>query len=222
MQNPPAAILFDLDGTLADTLPDLRTALNLVLADLGRRQVSLDEVRGWIGDGVGVLVRRGMAATGGPPAESPETTLARFRACYADHLLDDSRLYPGVAATLRQLRDAGHLLGVCTNKPQAHAERLIASLGIGALFAAIVGGDRVPAHKPDPGHLRAALAAMGAERHRALMVGDGPNDVKAARAADLPVVLVGYGYAHGDPRALGADLVIDEFAELPAAAAPYL
>jgi phosphoglycolate phosphatase len=105
-------------------------------------------------------------------------------------------------------------MGVCTNKPIRLSLELLDALGLTPMFDAVMGGDSLPVRKPDPGHLRGTLAAMGADGRRAVMVGDGRNDVAAARAAGMPVVLFSRGYAGGDPRALGADVVIDDFAEL--------
>ncbi len=219
---PPTAILFDLDGTLVDSLPDLLRATNILLAGLDRRPATADELRGWVGDGAAVLVAHAMAATGGPPEAAPALLLKTFLDIYEGGLADLSKPYPGVEATLQQLVARGHRLGVCTNKPTALSVELLDALGLSSLFAAIVGGDSVAAKKPDPGHIRATLEAMGATGQRALMVGDSGNDVAAAKAAGIPVVAVSFGYSRVDPRGLGADVLIDDFAQLPVAAAAYL
>lgn len=218
----PAAILFDLDGTLVDSLPDLGSAMNRLLVEMGRRPASLAEVRSFVGDGVGVLVERSLMATGGMPDEPLAAVVKRFLDHYRGHTAIETRPYPGVVGALEALKSAGHSLGVCTNKPTDLSVELLGSLGLARMFSAIVGGDAVPARKPDPGHLLATLDAMHMTGRKALMVGDSPNDVISARAAGIPVVVVGFGYARMDPRDLGADAVIDDFARLPDLVAEYL
>jgi phosphoglycolate phosphatase len=215
-----AAIVFDLDGTLVDSLPDMLGALNKLLADLARRPVTLAEARGWVGDGARLLVERALHATGGiPQGQTVEALMACYLAHYRGHAALQSRPYPGVIDTLHALHGAGHHLAICTNKPQDLAVELLDALGLSALFLAVLGGDSLSVRKPDPRHLMATLDAMGANPARALMVGDSANDVKAARGAGVPVVVVSFGYAHTAPAELGADAVIDTFAELPAVAA---
>ncbi|HLN23939.1 MAG TPA: phosphoglycolate phosphatase [Patescibacteria group bacterium] len=218
----PAAIVFDLDGTLVDSLPDMLRAMNGLLADLGRRAARPDEIRGWVGDGARVLVEHGLAATGGLPDQPVAELVARYIDHYRGHAAHETRLYPGVRETLEGLKAAGHRLAVCTNKPYALAVEVLEGLELSDLFVAVLGGDSVAVKKPDPGHLRATLAAMGAAEGRALMVGDSSNDVAAARGAGVPVVAVSFGYARIDPRQLGADEVIDNFTQLPVVAARFL
>ena len=222
----PAAIVFDLDGTLIDSLPDMLNALNAFLAGLGRRAASPDEIKGWVGDGASELVRRGLEATGGLTAAPLPDMVRGYIDCYKGNAAHETRPYPGVMDTLAGLKAAGHRLAVCTNKPQALAEEVLNGLGMADLFSAVLGGDAVPAKKPHPGHLQATLAAMGVSigtnGQRALMVGDSINDVKAARSAQIPVVAVSFGYGRIDPKDLGADVLIDNFADLPLAAAAWL
>jgi phosphoglycolate phosphatase len=222
LNRPAGAVVFDLDGTLVDSLPDLLWTTNTLLDELGRPPVSAAAVRRWIGDGAAVLVQRALAATGGAPDIPSADLLGRFLALYGTHLAVDSRPFPGAADAMRALRQAGHLLGVCTNKPTDLAVALLASLDLLPAFGAVIGGDGVSARKPHPDHLLATLAAMGAGDRRAVMVGDGANDVAAARGAEIPVVVVGFGYSMVEPRALGGDAVIDSFAELPAVVARIL
>ncbi len=221
-QNPPAAILFDLDGTLVDSLPDLLRAMNGLLSEMGRPPVTIQQVRGWVGDGAAPLVERAMLATGGPSDISLPELVKRYLGHYEGNTAVDTRPFPGVERTLQRLKAAGHPLGVCTNKPTALSLELLDALGLSSLFGAIVGGDTVAARKPDPAHLRATLDAMGMEGRRALMVGDSANDVAAARAAGIPVVAVAFGYSRIDPKDLGADVLIEDFTTLPDAAAQFL
>lgn len=218
----PAAILFDLDGTLVDSLPDMHRAMNVMLADMGRRLVDAAEVRRWVGDGATRLVERVLTATGGLPQAPLATFVGAFLGHYQGHTAIETRPYPGVTATLESLKAAGHPLGVCTNKPTGLAIEVLDALDLSPLFQAVVGGDSVTARKPDGEHVRATLDAMGMTGRKALMVGDSGNDVAAARAAGLPVVVVGFGYSRVDPRDLGADALIDDFTALPRAAAAFL
>ncbi|OIQ81005.1 phosphoglycolate phosphatase, chromosomal [mine drainage metagenome] len=218
----PAALLFDLDGTLVDSLPDMLRAMNVFLAALGRRAVSGQEVGRWVGDGAQALVERALAATGGLPQGALKSLTADYIACYRGHAAGETRPYPGVTAVLEQLHAQGHPMAVCTNKPYDLAIEVLQGLGLLDRFQAVLGGDSLPVKKPDPAPLRAALAAMGAERRRALMVGDTRNDVLAARGAGLPVAVVAFGYGAEDPRGLGGDVLIEDFADLPRLAAAYL
>jgi phosphoglycolate phosphatase len=144
---------------------------------------------------------------------------ARFLERYTARPADNSTVHGGVVEVLQRLGTEGLRLGVCTNKAQAPTDRLLAALGLERFFAAIVGGDAVPAKKPDPGHLRAVLERLGAAPARSVMVGDSEHDVLAARSLGVPSVLVSFGYTPVPARALGAERVIDHFLDLPAALA---
>lgn len=219
--NEPAAVLFDLDGTLVDSLPDMTWAMNRMLAEIGRVPTELASMRSWVGDGAAVLVERALAATGGMPAD-PTVAVRRFLAFYRMHAAVDTRPFPGVVEALSALREAGHPLGVCTNKPNDLSRLLLDALDMSRFFSAIVGGDGVPERKPHPGHILATISEMGMEGRKVLMVGDSPNDVAAAKAAGVPVAVVAFGYAQVPAGELGADLVISDFADLPRVAAAYL
>ena len=218
----PAAVLFDLDGTLVDSLPALRRAMNALLAEMGRPPVGADELRGWIGDGARALVERCLVASGGLSDLPLADSVKRYLAHYRGHTAEDCQPYPGVGGALRALKEAGHPLGVCTNKPTDLSVELLTALGLAPFFSAIVGGDAVARPKPDGLHVLTTLDRMGAAGHRALMVGDSANDVAAARAAGCPVVVVSFGYSQVVPKDLGADAVIDDFADLTRVAARYL
>jgi phosphoglycolate phosphatase len=214
------AIVFDLDGTLVDTAPDLHHALNLVLAGAGRVPLGLQDVRAMVGDGARKLIERGFAGAGEPlePA-TVSRYLAEFLAHYERHISRLSRPFPGVVECLDRLAAEGVRFAVCTNKPERLSRLLLEDLGLLHRFGAVLGGDSLAVRKPDPGHLLATLAALNAVPERAVMVGDSANDVLAARAAAVPAIVVGYGYTALAPALLGADLVVDRFAELPAAIA---
>lgn len=205
-------LLLDLDGTLVDSVPDLRAALNRLLRSRGLRGFEEAEVSSMVGDGAGVLVARAFAARG---AEADEAALRRFLDDYTAHAAVETRPFPGVRETLPLLAAAGWRLAVCTNKPAAATGALLAALDLAPWFAAVGGGDSFPTRKPDPGHLLATLAAAGGTVGAAAMVGDHANDVRAAAGAGVPAVFAAWGY--GPPAmAEGASAVAARFAELPA------
>ena len=212
----PATLIFDLDGTLIDSADQLGLALNQLLAEWGREPVSGDVVRRSIGDGVRPLVERGFAATG-PILTEDEVgpAVARFLALYGGLPADPACLYPGVPETLRRLAGAGHAMGLCTNKPWRIACGILAGLGLDPFFAMVVGGDSLPQRKPAPEPLLAVIAGLRGITAQAVMIGDGPNDVAAVRAAGIPAIVVTYGYPLTSPANLSADLMIDRFADLP-------
>jgi phosphoglycolate phosphatase len=209
------ALVFDLDGTLVDSVPDLRAALNEVLAGLGRRTLSPGEVRRLVGDGVPALVERGLAATGG--IEGFDAAHARFLQLYEAAPAALSRIYEGVPETLDRLRASGARLAVCTNKPQAATMGVLEGLGIAGYFEAVLGGDAVPFKKPDPRHLLAAVEGLGAAPAEAALIGDNENDYAAARAAGIPVLLMRYGYLRAPAESLAPDAWLDRFTDVPEA-----
>jgi phosphoglycolate phosphatase len=192
---PLAAVVFDLDGTLVDTAADLQAHVNAVLGELGRAELELADVRLLVGDGARTLLWRGLEASGGVPAGVDLDRLyARFLERYTADPARRSTVHEGVLEVLARLRAQGLRLGVCTNKPQAPTQRLLRALGLERFFQAIVGGDAVPAKKPDLGHLGAVLERLGAAPARAVMVGDSGHDLLAARALSVLCVLVSFGY----------------------------
>ncbi len=204
-------LLLDLDGTLIDTVPDLAAALNRVMTARGLAGFTLAETAAMVGDGVAKLIERACAARG---RQADAADVAAYSADYAAHTVEASRLYPGVADTLRRLVAEGWRLAVCTNKPQAPARALLRAFGLDGLIAAIGGGDSFPVRKPDPRHLLATLAAAGGTPDRAVMVGDNANDVAAARGAGLPCIFAAWGY--GPPAmAAGAAATAAAFTEVP-------
>lgn len=218
MNASPATLVFDLDGTLIHSAPDLHAALNRVLGEAGRGAVTLDRVTRMIGDGVAVLVERGFEATGGPP-DDPRAWLERFHALYGENSATLTTLYPGVMDTLASLHEAGHRMAICTNKPIEATRAVLRAFDLARFFAAVAGGDSLPTRKPSPGHLLGALAMMDAGPEGAVMIGDSPNDVATALNGAIPVIAVAYGYRRIPAEALGADILIENFSELPDAIA---
>lgn len=208
------AAIFDLDGTLIDSAPDIHAAVNTVLAAEGLPPVTLAETRGFVGSGAPVLVERVMAHCGLPPEPALHARLlARLLDIYetAVHL---TQPYPGVPEALAALAAEGWALGLCTNKPERPARAVLAHLGLAELFSVLVGGDTLPERKPHPLPLRHVVAALGASR--AVFVGDSEVDAETARAAGLPFAIYTRGYRHLPLTALPHDLAFDRFAALPA------
>lgn len=213
-----ATIVFDLDGTLAETAPDIIGVLNAILVAEGAAPVAVEQARDLVGAGAKVLLERGFALHGrvlGP--DELEEFFQRFLQLYADRVADESFLYPGCVAALDALRARGHVLAVCTNKPERHSRLLLAALGIADRFAAIGGRDTYAHHKPDPRHLTLTIAAAGGSAGRAVMVGDSRTDVATARAAGIPVICVPFGYTDVPVEELEPDVVIAHFDQLGAA-----
>nr|WP_310522602.1 phosphoglycolate phosphatase [Polymorphobacter sp.] len=207
----PATVVFDLDGTLVDTAPDLCAALNHALGVLGRPGVPAADVRHLVGHGARKLLERGLAASGVASADLVEAGFPHFLDYYSAHIAVGSRPYAGVEAALEALAEAGCVLAICTNKPVALSVKLIAALGWSGRFAANLGFDSVPRAKPDPGHLFAAIAAAGGVPETTVFVGDSITDTTTAKAARVPVVAVSFGFSDRPVAELGADVVIDHY-----------
>lgn len=207
-------LVFDLDGTLIDTVPDLSNALNEVLREYGYAPFPLREVQAMVGDGLHALLARGFAARG---ADAGETAIAlpRFLSLYEANAANLSRPYPGVTETLVALRRRGYRTAVCSNKAQRATLAVLRGLALLPLFDGIAGGDRFAVRKPDPGHLLGLISELGGRPERAAMIGDNENDAAAAHAAGVPLVLMRYGYARSDPALLDPAALVDRFADLP-------
>ncbi len=184
-------VVFDLDGTLVDSVPDLAACLNRLMAARGLAPFGEPETQAMVGDGAKALLERAFAARG---AVLDAAGLAAFLDDYTAHAAVLTRPYPGVVETLEALRADGFVLAVCTNKPEAPARALLDALGLTRFFAAIGGGDSYPVRKPDPAHLLAVIAAAGCAPGRAVMVGDHHNDIHAARGAGVRSVWARWGY----------------------------
>lgn len=210
------ALVFDLDGTLVDTAPDLLAALNAVLLREGRRAVDLADLRHLVGHGARAMLTAAMTMTGAPaqPERLPGLFDA-FIAHYRRHIADESRPFPGVEATLADLAAAGARLGVLTNKPQELTDLLLPALDLARFFRAIHGAGRLAVAKPDARVFHHVVEEMGGTGAGAVMIGDSATDVATARAADVPVILVTYGYTPEPATSLGADAVTGDFAAIP-------
>jgi len=218
MTDSDPVLLCDLDGTLIDSAPDLTAAVARLLSEMGRVPLSEDAVRRMVGDGVPKLIERALAASGGAPEpDALAGIVERYLPIYESMMTARTRPYPGAAETLGELKAAGWRLAVCTNKPERPTRGILAALGLAPLFEAVAGGDTFAVRKPDPGHVFGLLAAMSARPADAVMLGDGANDVRVARAAGLPVIAVASGYGPVPVEDLDPDIVIAGIAELPRA-----
>ncbi len=205
-----ASIVFDLDGTLVDTAPDLVRALNAVTADEGLAPISAELVRNMVGRGARVLIQRAFAHDGRPLDDDASTALtARFLEIYREGIDRESRPFPGMEDALDEMAARGAELSVATNKPADLSVLLLERLNMAGRFARIVGADTAPQKKPDAAHLFAA-AGPGADAARMVMVGDSETDVSAARNAGCPVIVMSYGYTETPAKELGADRVLDD------------
>jgi phosphoglycolate phosphatase len=208
------ALIFDLDGTLADTSPDLLGATNAVLAARGRPMLDLDHLRHMVGFGAHALILQAMEASGAPVTDADMPPLiAIFLAHYRGHIADGSHLFAGVPETLKALKHDGARLGVLTNKPQELTDLLLPRLGIAPLFKAVYGAGRQPYTKPDPRIFHEVVRDCGGGP--AVMIGDSITDLNTARAAGAPCILMSYGFTPVPAAELGADKVLDDFAQLP-------
>jgi phosphoglycolate phosphatase len=207
------ALVFDLDGTLIDSAPDIHATANRVLAARGLPTFDFTTVRGFIGNGVPVLVQRLLAAQGLPDDGPLHADLVREFVQFYEEALDLTRLYPGVAEMLDSLSEAGHPLAICTNKPTGPARAALRHFGLAGHFPVVIGGDSLPCRKPDPAPLHAAITGLATTR--ALFVGDSEVDADTAAAAGVPLALFTGGYRKAPPEALAARLIFDHHAALP-------
>lgn len=214
---PFDTIVFDLDGTLADTAPDLAAALNHTLQALGRAAIDPEAVRQLIGQGARALLRRGLAATGDAPEALVDRGFPIFIERYSKNICTATAAYPGLETALEALCMQGLALAICTNKPERLTHQLISALGWQRRFNSIVGGDTLLVRKPDPAPLLEAIARTGGRR--AVFVGDSITDADTAKAAGIPFVAVSFGYSDRPVDQLSADAVINSYAQLGSALA---
>jgi len=210
-------VIFDLDGTLVDSAPDLADTLDTVLVEQGLAPAGLEGTRALIGHGIAALVRGALIERGCAPDEAGfSAILEHFLQIYGGQLSVKTQAYPGVGQALAALRRAGWRLVVCTNKREAFSRRILEDLGLLSMFDVVAGPDTFGVAKPDPAHLTRALPQEPSGPHRAVVVGDSAVDVAAARAAGLPVIAVAWGYTRRPAAELGADEVADSFDQVPA------
>lgn len=218
MMRDVRALLFDLDGTLVDSVPDMADAIDRVLPRLGLPEAGEQQVQNWAGNGAAKLVERALSAQSDTPPTSDQckVALGLFLEEYRQQLFVRSRVYPGVREGLDRLRADGYRLACVTNKPEAMAADLLGEMGYGPdWFPVVVGGDTLPMKKPDPAPLYHAMGVLAVSASQTLMVGDSVTDVRSARNAGIGVVCVPYGYNHGnDIREAGPDRVVETLVEL--------
>jgi phosphoglycolate phosphatase len=216
--NPVRTVVFDLDGTLVDTAPDLINALNFVLGREGLPAIPLATARNMIGAGARRMIERGLEAEDRAASVADITRLtADFIDHYAAHIADHSRPFDGLESALDTLAASGYRLAVCTNKLEWLSRLLLDRLGLSPRFAAICGADTFGVSKPDPAILQQTVARAGGELASAVMVGDAGPDVGVARRAGIPVIGVAFGYTEVPIADLKPDRLIDHMRELPAA-----
>ena len=213
-----AGLLFDLDGTLVDTAPDLTVAANHMLEALGRAPFDEATVAGWIGDGVPRLIKRALTGErfGEPDPKLFAEAWALYSQYYEAHVADRSVLYPYVLQTLEILRGNGLRLACVTNKAARFTEPLLVALGIRPHFEVVLSGDSLARTKPDPLPLVVACGRLEVALEGVVLVGDSGNDMRAAKAAGMRAIAVSYGYNHGvDLKELGATVITEHFGKLP-------
>jgi phosphoglycolate phosphatase len=212
-------LLFDLDGTLVDSAPDLALAINQMLTQLGRPTFSLECIRGWVGNGAQVLVQRALSgdseiASSLDPV-AVESALAIFLASYQANVCVETRLYAGVLDTLTWLKNRDYRLAIVTNKPERFVAPILDGLGLNGLFELILGGDSLAKRKPDPLPLNHVCQQLAVTSIPCLMIGDSKNDILAAKAANMQSVGLTYGYNYGEDIATyQPDLVLNNFSDL--------
>ncbi len=209
----PLALVFDLDGTLIDSAPDIHAVANKVFEAKGLQPFSFDVVRGFIGNGVGVLVSRLLQSQGLEQTEALQGELVENFVNFYEEAFDLTTVYPGVPDALEALAALGHPMGICTNKPEGPARAALQHFRLDGFMRAVIGGDSLPRRKPDPAPLWAAFAALGEEY--GLFVGDSEVDAATAAAAGVPLALYTEGYRKAPVEGLGAKLVFGDFHALP-------
>jgi phosphoglycolate phosphatase len=216
-------LVFDLDGTLVDTAPDLIAAANHVLGQRGLSPVDPAKLRPEISFGARTIIARGLSEHGQTAtAADLDGLLAQFLTYYEANIAQDSRPFPGLIETLHEHRSAGARLAVCTNKMEHLSRALLTELGMLDLFASVAGRDTFPVCKPHPDHLRGAIKLAGGDPKRAIMVGDSDTDISTARAAGIPCIAVDFGYTDVPVSQLNPTSIISHYREFPAAVARIL
>jgi phosphoglycolate phosphatase len=213
----PALVLFDLDGTLIDTAPDLAWSIDFTLKQLNLPLCGEDKVRAWVGSGIEGLMKRALTMdfNGQPDSHLLEEAMSIFKECYFDNICERSRIYPGVKEALAYLHARNYKIACVTNKSGRFTDKLLQMLGLYNEFGIIVSGDTLPLKKPHAAPLLHAAAHFSIEANEALMIGDSITDVSAARAAGCQIICVSYGYNKGrDVHELEPDAVVETLGDL--------
>jgi phosphoglycolate phosphatase len=206
------ALIFDLDGTLVDTAPDLMAATNHVLALAGRSAISEAQLRQFVGHGAMDLIKRGLTATGGLPPEAEVKHLHReMLAFYGANIAVHSKVFDGVLPLLQKARASGLKMGVCTNKVEHLSHKLLADIGLAPYFDAVVGGDTLPIMKPHAAPYEELARRLGVSARRSIMFGDSETDIKTAQNVGVPVIAVSFGYTPAHVSTFGPTHVIDHY-----------
>jgi len=217
MDTYPQAIVWDLDGTLIDSAPDLADSLGRLLREQGRPALDENQVRRMIGNGVEKLIAQAFAVVDVTiPDRQMSHLVSRFLSIYSANATRRTRLYADADTVLRHFHAAGVRQGICTNKPEAIAKQILADLSVVDIFDIIVGGDTTAAKKPDPLPLQKCIEALSVKPAACVLIGDSRVDVETARAVDMSVGIVSFGYAREPLEDIGADFFIDDLASLPA------
>ncbi len=212
-------MLFDLDGTLVDSVPDLAFAVNQTLVELGLVPFSQDIIRGWVGNGARILIQRALSGNAEISTELDnnltERALEIFYQIYQSHNCIETQLYNDVLDTLTELKERGYRLAIITNKPERFIAPIINGLGLNSLFELIIGGDTLEKRKPDPLPLNYACQQLSVNIDQCVMIGDSKNDILAAKAANMQSIALTYGYNYGENISIyHPELTIDYFADL--------
>ncbi|WP_412049209.1 HAD family hydrolase [Hoeflea sp. Naph1] len=208
-------VLFDLDGTLIDTAPDLMASLNHVMDQSGHPHVAFEDMTWLVGQGAKVMIERAWAIHDHPASpEQLEAAFDSFLVHYAAEMPGKSRPFPGLISALDRLSDAGMRLAVCTNKTEALARRLLDAMELSDRFAAITGGDTFSVRKPHGDHILGTIDKAGCRAANSVMIGDSINDILAAQNAGIPVIAVPFGYSDKPVASFNPDIVIEHFDEL--------
>ena len=208
------ALIFDLDGTLVDTAPDLMAATNHTLAIAGRPSISITQLRSFVGHGSLALIRLGLEATGGLLEDARIKQLqTEFLDFYGRNIAVHSQIFPGLIALLDEARASGLKMGVCTNKVEGLSNRLLNDIGLAQYFDAVVGGDTLPVMKPNVAPYNEVARRLGVDAQRSVMFGDSETDIRTAQNVGVPVIAVSFGYTHAHVETFAPTYVIDHYDE---------
>ena len=214
MDTKKEIIVFDLDGTLINSAPDLCYALNQTLSEINIPEITLQEVMGYLGDGALELIKRGITKYSNIKNFDTELLRLRFLEIYDNCLLNKTDFYPNVLQTLKDLKKMDFTLAICTNKPELLAKRIIDGLNGSSFFDIITGGDTYEFRKPDPRHLINTILETGKKVEAAIMIGDSDNDINCAKKANIPSIAVNFGYSKVPVESLNPDLVMSDYINL--------